>query len=814
MDENNLNLNKSKISEYNSGSENNESGGFSFQELISLIIRKWYWFLISMIICLGLAILYLLVTPPTYTRKMSVLIKDMDNNTLASEFSAFSTYGPGLMRANIHNEMLTINSPEYVVDVVNKLNLEMNYSIKGPFYDKTLYGKDLPIQVKLPDADPDLRARLSVTLLKDGGVELTNFWSSDEKFDNNAVTKVVKSSLDAFTNTPIGKVVITPSEYYMGQHDQVINVYRNSVDAATLSYAGAIKVDLNDDKSTVVDVTYNDPSIERAEDVLNTLYQVYNEKYVSQNNEQATKTIEFIEGELSKIEAQLGDVDANISNYKSEHQIPDVQAASQIYLNKAEVTSSELLNLKNQLHMAKYIKSQLGGDGTKVLPANSGIDNSMVSQQILAYNEKVIQRNNLVANSSAANPYVQDLDKEISAMRQAIGAALDNVIVTLDGQISSLQGSAQRTENKLTSNPALEKNLLGVTRNQKVMEQQYMFLLQKKEENQLSKAFTTLNSRMLAKPMGKSRPTKPVKMNVLIIAMVMAILIPIALLFLINSMRTTVRGRSDLDVLTIPFIGEIPLSYKKWRGLFSIFNNHKEVREIVVSEQGRNVINEAFRVVRTNLEFISGRDGKNKVIMFTSTNPGSGKTFVSANLATSFAIKGKHVIIIDLDLRKASSSSLVDSPPQGVADFLSERADDLDRLIVKGKISPNLDFLPVGTIPPNPTELLFSHRFEDLIKTLRELYDLVIIDCPPVEIVADASIINKFCDMTVYIIRSGVMERSMLPEVEKYYTDGRYKNMSVILNGTNKENSGYGRYGYTYGYGYAKPSKKHKRKDD
>ena len=536
---------------------------------------------------------------------------------------------------------------------------------------------------------------------------------------------------------------------------------------------------------------------------------MYNEKFVSQNNEQATKTIEFIEGELSKIEGQLGDVDANISNYKSEHQIPDVQAASQIYLNKAETTSSELLNLKNQLHMAKYIKSQLGGDGTKILPANSGIDNPMVSQQILAYNEKVIQRNNLVSNSSAANPYVQDLDKEISAMRQAIGAALDNVIVTLDGQINSLQGSAARTENKLSSSPTLEKNLLGVTRNQKVMEQQYMFLLQKKEENQLSKAFTTLNSRMLAKPMGKSYPTKPVKMNVFVIAMVLGMLIPIAILYLINSLQTTVRGRSDLDVLTIPFVGEIPLSYKKWKGLLSIFNRHDEVREIVVSEQGSDVINEAFRVVRTNLEFISGREGKNKVMMFTSSNPGSGKTFVSANLATSFAIKGKHVIIIDLDLRKASSSTLVGSPSQGVADYLSERVDDLDRLILKGKISPNLDFLPVGTIPPNPTELLFSSRFEELITTLRGIYDLVVIDCPPVEIVADATIVNKLCDMTVYVIRSGVMERSMLPEVEKYYTDKRFKNMSVILNGTNKENSGYGRYGYTYD---VKPNKKSRKR--
>lgn len=798
--------------EYYSSAETSGTS-FRFQDLLLLAVKKWYWFVISVVLCLALAILYLLVTPPTFTRKMSVLIKYRDNTSLASEFSSFSSMGLGTKQSNVHNEMLTLKSPEYVAGVVEKLNLEMNYSVKGTFHDNILYGKNLPIKVTLSDATPTLRARLSVKLLKNGNIELSNFWSKDSNVLDNEDNKdkdkkktnvVIKSRLGSLVNTPIGKVLVTPSEYYMGQYGQTINVFRNDVDAATMAYSNAIYVNLTDDKSSVVDVTYNDQSIERAEDVLNTLYEVYNNKYVGQINEQATKTIEFIDDELKKLESQLGDVDANISSYKSEHQVPDLEVASQIYMNKAEVTSSELLNLKNQLYMAKYIKGQLtsGGEKFKVLPANSGIDNQMVSQQILAYNEKVLQRNNLLANSSANNPYVVDLDQQLTAMRQAISAALDNVIVTLQDHINALQGSASRTEGKLTSNPTLEKNLLGVTRNQKVMEQQYMFLLQKKEENQLSKAFTTLNSSMLAKPMGRNRPTKPVKMNIMIIALVMGLLIPIVTLFLINSMNTTVRGRNDLDALTVPFIGEIPLSHKRRKGLFSFpFLKKKEnKREIVVKEKNGNIINEAFRVVRTNLEFVSGREGKNKVIMFTSSNPGSGKTFISTNLSASFAMKGKRVVHIDLDMRKASSSTIVNSPKKGVADFLSERIDNLEDVIVKGTITPNLDFLPVGTMPPNPTELLFSPRFDEMITRLRSEYDLVLIDCPPVEIVADATIINKLCDMTVFVIRSGLMERSMLPDVEKYYTEGRYKNLSIILNGTNRDNSGYGRYGYAYGY--------------
>lgn len=808
------------MSEYNSNSNGYYAGedkgiSFSFQDLLMLGIKKWYWFLISIILCLSLAILYILVTPPVYSRKTTILIKDKDNQSLSSEFSQFSSIGLGRRNTNLYNEMITFKSPLYVRDVVDSLHLEMNYTTDGSFHNNVLYGHNLPIKVTFTDATPTLKARLTVDLKSDGSIVLSDFFmrDEDENFaiqtenskaddaDDKLKIKKIKSKLGVITNTPIGQVLVSPSEYYMGQQMR-IRVARNTISSTVKNVSSRLSVDLSDKKSSVFEIMFNDRSIERAEDVLNVLFDKYNARWVNDINEQAKSTIEFIDKELAEIQSQLGDVDANISTYKSEHQMPNLDIASNIYMNKAEATSSELLNYRNQLYMAKYIKSQLVGESNKnkVLPANSGIDNPMVSQQILAYNEKLLQRNNLAANSSATNPYVVDLDQQLAAMRQAIVAALDNVIVNLQDHVNALHGSASRTEGKLTSNPTLEKNLLSVGRKQKVMEQQYIFLLQKKQENQLSKAFTNYNTKMLAEPDGGTKPIKPVKMNIMIVALALGLLLPIILLFLIHSLNTTVRGRKDLDVLSIPFIGEIPLSYRKFNGLLSFINRHKEKREIVVHEQDNNVINEAFRVVRTNLEFVSGREGKNKVFMFTSSNPGSGKTYVTSNLAASFAIKGKQIIVVDLDLRKACTSEFVGNPKKGVADYLCERIDDLDSIIVKNVSTKNLDILPVGTIPPNPTELLLSDRFEELISQLRERYDLVFIDCPPVEIVADASIVNKLCDMTVYVIRSGVMERSMLPEVEKFYTDGRYKNMSVILNGTTKDNNGYGRYGYTYGY--------------
>jgi capsular exopolysaccharide synthesis family protein len=538
--------------------------------------------------------------------------------------------------------------------------------------------------------------------------------------------------------------------------------------------------------------------------VLNRLYVVYNQKWVEDINQQAISTSQFIDQELRAIEAELSNVDEDISSYKSKNMVPDVAANAALNLNKADQTSQQLLEFENQLYMAKYIRKQMSEGAYKILPANTGIDNTVLAQQIGGYNEKVLQRNNLVANSSASNPLVVDLDQSLQAMKVSIMTSINTVIATLTDKINGLQGSESEAREQIATNPTQAKYLLSVERQQKVKEELYTFLLQKREENQLSKAFTAYNTKMLNPPSGKNTPTKPVKSTIFLIAVFIALLIPTLVLLIINNLDTAVRTRKDLKALTIPFIGELPLSYKRHTGLLSFLNKRNDVRRIVVKEQSRNEINEAFRVVRTNLEFISGKAGRTKTIMFTSANAGSGKTFITMNLATSFAIKGKRVLIVDLDMRKASLSTFVDSPKVGISDYLNERVDNIDAILVKEKTHVNLDIIPVGTIPPNPTELLFSERLPGLLNKMHDKYDYIFIDCPPVEIVADASIVNKFCDMTVFVIRSGLLDRGALPDIEKYYVEKRYGNMVVIFNGTTPQVSGYGyhKYGYSYGYGY------------
>ena len=791
------------MAEDNYYQENNdqESSSLKLKDWINICISKWYWFLISFIVFFGLAYLYILKTPPVYTRQASILIKDDDkNSSISSQFGKFSDFGINGGKTNLYNEMITLKSPTYMLDVVKTLHLDMNYVIKGTFHDIALYGKSLPISVVLPDLNPEDIAGFSVKLGTNNSIILDQFYKNEKQID-----KTVKGHLGEVIQSPIGKILIAPTQSYIGKYDEPIMVSKVGLSDITKMYSGELKVVLNDDNSSVVDIRLDDENPQRAEDILNNIYIVYNKKWIEDINQQAISTSQFIDDELRTIESELGNVDEDISSYKSQHLGPDVQTASQLYMNKAEETNAKILELNNQLFMAKYIYRQLTKESGRfqLLPANSGIDNSSVSQQIVSYNERLLRRNNLVANSSPTNPIVLDLDQDLAASRNAIIASINNVIATLNDKLSGLQQREQTTKSEIASNPSQAKYLLSVERQQKVKEQLYLFLLQKREENQLSKAFTAYNTKMLNPPAGSKLPTKPVKFNIFLVSLLFGLFVPMLIIVIINNLDTAVRGRRDLDKLSIPFIGEIPLSYKKRRGLFALFTKKKEIREIVVHEKSKNEINEAFRVVRTNLEFVSGKEDRTKTIMFTSANAGSGKTFITMNLATSFAIKGKRILVIDLDLRKASLSTFIKSPNIGIADYLNEKKESIDEVILKGKVHENLDFIPVGTIPPNPTELLFSDRLENSLQQLKRNYDYIFIDCPPVEIVADASIVTKLCDMTVFIIRSGLLDRSALPEIEKYYTEKRYKNLVTILNGTVSESGyGYHRYGYSYGYSY------------
>lgn len=576
--------------------------------------------------------------------------------------------------------------------------------------------------------------------------------------------------------------------------------------AATSAYSSNLSVALSDEKSTVINLSFNDVCIQRAEDILNTVIAVYNENWIKDKNQIAVSTSAFISDRLGVIEQELGNVDENISSYKSEHLLPDVQAAASMYMTQSSETNAQILALNTQLSMARYIRNYLTNATSKnqLLPANSGIESQGIEQQIANYNTMQLRRNDLVANSSEKNPLVIDMDQSLENMRHAIVTSIDNHITTLNTQLRSLQQSERQTTARIAANPSQGKYLLSVERQQKVKEALYLFLLQKREENELSQAFTAYNTRVITPPTGSFVPTAPKQTNILMAALAIGFLFPVVIILVRENFNTKVRGRKDLEILSLPFAGELPLAYSKRRGK-SKMKTEKNSHMVVIQQGNRNIINEAFRVLRTNLEFMTGNktDGKAPVFLFTSFNPGSGKTFLAINVAASFALKGKKVLVIDCDLRRASLSKYVGSPHKGLSGYLGYQEDNFVDLILGVNEINGLDILPVGILPPNPTELLAEPRFKELVERMKGKYDYVFIDCPPVEIVADTQIIERVADRTIFVIRAGLLERDMLPELQKAYDEKRFKDMVVVLNGTEGSGSRYGyRYGYKYGYHY------------
>lgn len=766
------------------------------QDLWSMFVPKWYWFAISLFITLTIAVLYLLSTPPIYTRTAAILVKDNSKSSSSTgAMSDFSDLGIFKSNTNINNELLTLKSPTLMTEVVNRLGLNETFTIRKGLKNVDLY-KVSPVTITFCDK---IEVPLSFTI-KFSSKEA--FAISELEISGEDIGETLSAQMGDSIQTSAGIMIVSPTQEFTDAFiGTSIRYVRGSVRAAVDTYSNALVAELGNEDATIINLSINDTSIRKAEDILNTLIEVYNENWIRDKNQIAVSTSQFISDRLGVIESELGHVDENISSYKSKHLLPDVQAASSLYMAQSAENNKELSTLNNQLSTAQYIRRELNTKQLdQTLPANSGIVSANIETQISEYNNLVLDRNRLIANSSEKNPLVKNMASSLQSMQRTIIQSVDNLIVSLNTQIRSLRRQEEATTNRLASNPNQAKYLLSVERQQKVKEELYLYLLQKREENELSQAFTAYNTRLITAPRGSMFPTAPRKMNILLVAFAVGLLVPAVGIFMKENMNTKVRGRKDLENLSIPFIGEIPQysgTKKKWWE----FKHRKrqDMKTIVVNEGNRNIINEAFRVLRSNMDFMASKDNNQHVFVLTSFNPGSGKSFLAINIAISFAIKKKKILIIDGDLRHRTVSSYVDSPNKGLSDYLNNQIEDWKEIIVSYKGYTNLHILPIGTIPPNPTELLEDSKLSMLIEALRPEYDYIFIDCPPVDIVADAQIIEKWADRTIFVVRSGLLDRSMLSELENMYTGKRFKNLSMILNGT--ESTG-GRYGYRYGYHY------------
>lgn len=680
-------------------------------DLWRICIAHRRWFVFSLCLCLGIAVCYLIVTPPLYTREATVLVKQEQMGKSSVKITSdeeFNSIGLMQQSTNVANVQRELTSLRVLTEVC-----------------RCLFPNECTSDTAALRKAEDVRSRL--------------------------------------------------------------------------------KTKVENDKSTIINITYTDPSPVTAERVLNMAVQVYNEQWVADKQLVTTNALHFIQERLTLLEIELGNVDDSISVFKMRNNITSIEQVSEIYLQQQSQSNAELLRLTNQKAMAEYILDILRDKSmhNQLLPTNSGINNAVAETQINLYNSMLIQLKSNLHGTSTQNPLIIKQEAELEDVRKNIFATITNQIKTIDIQLQSLHDYNGTASSKLSSTPEQAKHLLSVEREQKVKESLYLYLLQKKEENEIQKSYTSFNTQLIDMPHGSDHPTSPNKRMVIFVAVLIALVMPVTVLFVKESLNTTVRNRYDIENKTaLPVIGEVPFfhfhpqgRWQRWLAVFARQNKWQESTDMVVVHPGnQNLINEAFRIIRTNLEFSTGKGQGNNVYIVTSDDSGTGKSFISINVAIALAIKERNVLLIDGDMRHATTSRTFGAHSAGLADYLGGKHDNFSELIVQSEEYPNLHILPVGTIPTNPTELLSSKRLEQLIAKVRGQYDFVLIDCPPASILADVDIIKLYADMTLFIIRAGFFARNRLPKLEENVANGRYKHLSVILNASNMDF----RYGYHF----------------
>lgn len=601
------------------------------------------------------------------------------------------------------------------------------------------------------------------------------------------------------------------SLYLLSKVVRDLRLYNDTSEIVSLAQGirNRLVVSTDDEKSTILNIKYSDYSPEQAKRILTAIIDAFNKNWIYEKNQIARNSAHFIDGRLALIEKELGQVDDSISTYKSAHQITDVSRVSDIYLEQQTSSETEILKLGNQLTMAQYVLGMLKDKASRqmLLPSNIGLDNAEVESQIAQYNSLLLKLKNNMVGTSAQNPLILRQQTELEDIRKHILTNVTQLVRTLQMQMNTVQQYNEEAKGKVTSSPEQAKKLISVERDQKVKESLYLYLLQKKEENEISMTYTSVPTQYIDMPHGSSLPTFPNTKGILLAAFLASVIIPMVILFARESLDNTIHSKEDIESRSnLPVIGEVPLSRpnwsKRWLAHLTLHRVKEHFNPLIVKPDCQDAVNEAFRFIRSNIEFLSDNSGHKNVYIVTSMFAGSGKTFVSMNLALALAIKNRKVLLIDGDMRHASTSRIFGNKDVGLADYLGEIVNDPQVAIYQHNEYPSLHIMPVGTMPPNPTELLSGHRLQELLKVLRPLYDFVIIDCPIIEAVADTSIIQHLADRTLYIARAGLSLRKHIGMLENYVQAGKYKNMSIILNGLDP-NRRYGKksyYYYYYGY--------------
>ncbi|MCS3355600.1 polysaccharide biosynthesis tyrosine autokinase [Bacteroides thetaiotaomicron] len=784
-----------------------EDKEIDIQELLFKYLIHWPWFVGAVIVCLISAYIYLYVATPVYNISATVLIKDDKKGGSSNNVAGLDELGlSGLITSSqsIDNEIEVLRSKTLVKEVVNYLNLYVTYQDDDQIPSKELY-KTSPVQVSMiPQEAENLKKDIVIEIVvqPQGSLDV-NVKMEDKEIQKHfeklpAILPTDQGTLSFFQATDSisskkNEEVSSPVQdvrHITATISQPMNVARG--------YCENLSIEPTSKTTSVVTISLKNSSLQRGQDFINQLLEMYNRNTNNDKNEIAQKTAEFIDERIGIISKELGSTEADLETFKRDAGITDLSSDAQIALTgNAEYEKKQVEN-RTQISLVEDLKKYLGHNEYEILPSNVGLKDITLAAQIDRYNEMLIERKRLLRTSTENNPAIINLDTSIRATKANVQATLEGTLQGLFITKADLDREAKRYMRRISDAPGQERQYVSIARQQEIKAGLYLMLLQKREENAIMLAATANNAKIIDDAIADVIPVSPRRSIIYLAALVLGIAIPVVVIFLIDLTKFKIEGRADVEKLTsVPVVGDIPLTDEK---------NAKD-GSIAVFENQNNLMSETFRNIRTNIQFMLQND--KKVILVTSTVSGEGKSFTSANLAISLSLLGKKVVIVGLDIRKPGLNKVfnLSSKEKGITQYLANPEMDLMSLVQSSDVNKNLYILPGGTVPPNPTELLARDGLDKAIEILKKNFDYVILDTAPIGMVTDTLLIGRVADLSAYVCRADYTHKAEYTLINELFHEQKLPNLCTIINGVDLKKRkygyyyGYGKYGKHYGYG-------------
>ena len=790
---------------------------FDFAALYKTVILNWYWFVLSLIIFGGIGAIYLRYTTPLYQSTAKLLIKDEDNNSRrGSSLQNMSNLGIISNSTGVDNEMEILSSHSIAEDAIRDLKLYVNYTTEGKVKDVIAY-RDQPLTVDIDAAHLDrLNRPINLNITKKGSsYVVTGTYSvpTDEEYSEGPFALNVKfTTLPATIPTRAGTITISSNNGRTLRDAQVLKVNILSPKMASDKYVNELKVAQNAKTNSIVQLQLTDEVPQRSLDYLKQLAIVYNRQANEDKNVVAHQTEKFINSRLEKINAELGKTEGELQNYKQRNGMVELKMNASNSVTNQNASEQKLAEMETQIELFNTIAREVESSSrnlSQVIPSNVGLDDESSTALINKYNELVLERNRLLRSASESSPVVEPLTAQIRDLNYNIRRAIASARRNLQIQRDALLTQVDKYTNEVEETPQQERMLTQIGRQQEVKSGLYLMLLQKREENSISLAATADKGKLIDDPQLNGQ-VSPNSTYIMLIALAIGLVIPAAIILLIQLFRYKIEGHDDVARLTkLPIIADIAIAS----------NSAKSKAGIVVHENQNNQMEEIFRALRTNLQFML-HEGE-KVVLFTSSTSGEGKTFTASNLSVSLGLLGKKVILVGLDIRRPRLAEQfgIKDHKHGITNLLvkdNPNAEDVEAQILPSGVNKNLDLLMAGPVPPNPAELIARSSLETIIAILKDKYDYIMIDTAPVGLVTDTLQIGRVANATIYMCRADYTPKASFGMINALAMEEKLPNMAMVLNGVDMSKKKYsyyygygkygkyGRYGYGSGYSYGK----------